>query len=87
VSARLVLALPLLLLAGCSETLDTSDVESKLKREIGGRAQAVACPGDIEVKKGKRFDCTVTDPSGGRFKVGVKIENDEGRLKVTVPPG
>ena len=84
---RVLLALPLLALVGCSETLDTGDVEAKLKREIGARAQSVACPSDIEVKKGKRFDCTVTDPSGGEFKVGVTIENDDGRLRVTVPPG
>jgi hypothetical protein len=86
VLGRLVLVLPLLALAGCSETLDTGDVEAKLKREIGARAQSVACPSDIEVEKGKRFDCTVTDPSGGEFKVGVTIANDEGQLRVTVPP-
>jgi DNA-directed RNA polymerase alpha subunit len=80
------LALPLLLLAGCAETLDKADLEGKLKREVGARAESVACPADVEVQKGKRFDCTVTEPGGGEFKVSVTIENDRGRLRVMVPP-
>jgi hypothetical protein len=78
--------LPLLLLAGCTETLDRDDLEAKLKREIGARAESVSCPEDVEVKKGKTFSCTVTESSGGELRVRVTILDEEGRLRVMVPP-
>jgi hypothetical protein len=72
------------LLAGCTEKLDSSDAEAKLKDQLGARAKAVDCPGDIEVKTGKKFTCTLTDPSGAKSKLPVTID-DKGDLRVTVP--
>ena len=86
---RCVLALPLLLLAGCAETVDNADLESKLKDQLGQSAgvepRSVECPEDVEIEKGKTFDCTLTAPNGDEVRVEVTFTNDEGGIEAVVP--
>jgi hypothetical protein len=86
---RCALALPLLLLAGCAEKIDSADLESKLKDQLGQSAgvepRAVDCPDDVEIEKGKTFDCTLTAPNGDEVRVEVTFTNDEGGIKAVVP--
>jgi hypothetical protein len=86
---RCALALPLVLLAGCSETVDTADLEAKLKDQLGQSAgvepRSVECPEDIEIEKGKTFDCTLTAPNGDEVRVEVTFTNDEGGIEAVVP--
>jgi hypothetical protein len=86
VTARWAAALPLVLLVGCSEELDGSDLAQKVKEKAGARAEAVSCPDDIEVDVGRRFTCTMTERGGRKVVIPVTITNDEGQLRVTVPP-
>ena len=80
-----------LLLAGCGEkTLNTADVEAKLKTQLGRDAgvqpKAVECPDDIEVEKGRKFNCTLIAPNGDRVTVNVTLTDDKGGLSAVVPP-
>jgi hypothetical protein len=84
-----LMALPLLALAGCAEKIDTADLESKLKDQLGQSAgvepRDVECPDDIEIEKGKKFDCTLTAPNGDEVRVEVTLTNDEGGFEAVVP--
>ena len=86
--AALVLLVPL---AGCGKTLDSADLEKELKTQLGKDAGAapksVSCPDNIEVKKGKKFDCTLIAPNGDKVTVNVTLTNDNGGFTATVPPG
>ena len=80
-----------LVVAGCGEkTLNTADVEAKLKTQLGEDAgvqpKAVECPDDIEVEKGRKFDCTLIAPNGDRVTVNVTLTDDKGGLSAVVPP-
>jgi hypothetical protein len=90
-----VLLVPIAVLAvavaGCGEKkLNTSDLESKLKDQLGQSAgvepKDVQCPDDITVKRGKKFDCTLTAPNGDQVKVNVTLTNDNGGFSAVVPP-
>ena len=85
------LAAVVALVAGCGEKkLNTSDLESKLKTQLGANAgvqpRSVDCPDDITVEKGKKFDCTLTAPNGDRVTVNVTLTNDKGGFSAVVPP-
>jgi hypothetical protein len=87
-AAALLLLIPL---AGCAKTLDSGDLEKELKTQLGKDAGAtpksVSCPDNIEVKKGKKFDCTLIAPNGDKVTVNVTLTNDNGGFTATVPPG
>ena len=89
--ARCAAALSLLLLAGCAQKIDTADLEAKLQRQLsqgaGPEAKSVDCPEDIEIEKGKKFNCTLTAPNGDKVRVEVTLTDDEGGLRAVVPPG
>jgi hypothetical protein len=86
---RCALALPLLLLAGCAEKIDTADLEAKLQEQLGQSAgvepRSVDCPDDIEIEKGRKFDCTLTAPNGDEVRVEVTLTNEEGGFEAVVP--
>ena len=87
---RLALLLPVLLVAGCAQKIDSSDLEGKLKDQLGKSAgvepRSVDCPDDIEIAKGKQFNCTLTAPNGDEVPVNVTLTNDEGGFRAVVPP-
>jgi hypothetical protein len=85
-------AVTALALTACgTKTLDDKDLEGKLQTELSKQAGVdpanvkVACPGDQEVKKGHKFDCTLTAPNGDKVKVNVTLTNDDGEFTATVP--
>jgi len=94
-SARKVAAGAVLLLlvplAGCAEkTINSEDLEQKLKTELGRDAgvqpRSVSCPDDIKAEKGKKFNCTLVAPNGDELIVNVTLTNDKGGFQASVPP-
>ena len=86
VAAMAAAALP----AGCGEqTLDASELEQELSRQLGAQAgqtpRSVACPDNVKAQRGKRFDCTLTAKNGDRVRVEVLLTNDEGGFRANVP--
>ena len=79
------------LLAGCGETLDTDDLETKLRTQLAPQGGAkpedisVKCPEDQKVEKGHKFSCTLTAPDGSKARVDVTLTNDEGGFEAIVP--
>ncbi len=83
-------ALAALALPGCAKTLDTGDVSKEigasLEKEAGQKPKKVDCPSDVEVKEGKRFDCTVTAADGSTVKANVTLTDDDGKFRYQVDP-
>jgi hypothetical protein len=77
-------AAAVLALAGCGDKViddvkAEGFVEDGLESESGVRVASVDCPSDVDVEKGKTFDCTaVTDR--GRFTVTIRMTDDEGTV-------
>jgi hypothetical protein len=76
--------------AGCGEkTLDASELERELAKQLGAQAgqapRSVACPDDVKAQRGKRFDCTLTAQNGDKVRVEVLLTNDEGGFRANVP--
>jgi Domain of unknown function (DUF4333) len=73
-----------LAIAGCGgKVIDDEKaegfVEDGLERQGGIEVDAVDCPADVDVEKGKTFDCTaVTDQ--GRLSVTIRMTDDEGTV-------
>jgi Domain of unknown function (DUF4333) len=87
-AAALLLLVPL---AGCGEKkINSNDLEQKLKTAIGKDAgvppKEVRCPDDIEVQKGKKFDCTLVAPNGDEIIINVTQTNDKGGFRYVLNP-
>jgi hypothetical protein len=86
-AAGLSLVLSLVLAtAGCGQSkLDTSRLESQIKKTLSDRTgfqiRSVACPDDVDAKKGDTFRCTVT--TDRNEQVGVNVTQDDGQGGVT----
>ena len=69
--------LPLLLLTGCSGSVDQSQVEKRtdeqLSQKAGIEAEKVECPGDLSAKEGAKMTCDVTSTTGDKFKVELTV--------------
>jgi hypothetical protein len=77
-AAALVL-LPAFAFAGCG-TADQSDLQNKIKTALqselsgsnspapGATVDSVSCPGNVQLKKGTTFNCTVTVTFQGQSK-------------------
>ena len=89
-AAVAALALPLAFAACGDKKLDSADLESKLKDQLGADAgvqpKAVECPDDVTIEKGKKFDCTLTAPNDEKVRVEVTLTDDEGGFSAVVPP-
>ena len=81
-------ALPLIAialgLAACgTEKLDVSDAEAAISQRLTREAKAkvtVACPDDVEIKKGDTFNCTAKTAKDNAT-VKVTQLDDEGRVR------
>jgi uncharacterized protein DUF4333/putative VirB-like lipoprotein len=90
---RPILALgALAILAGCGEeTIDTKDLESKLRTQLAPQGGvkpediSVKCPDDQKVEKGHKFSCTLTAPDGSKARIDVTLTNDKGHFEAIVP--
>jgi Domain of unknown function (DUF4333) len=75
--------------AGCGTTkIDSKKAEKLIRSSIaqaGNTVSSVHCPGGVEAKKGKTFDCTFALTDGRHGTVTVHMTNDKGH--VLVHPG
>src|SRR4051794_9556959 len=75
-----------LAVGGCSKKIDTDkaerSIQAGLENKTGGKVAiaSVTCPNDVEVKKGKRFDCTVKGTNGRTATVTVVQTDDKGSV-------
>jgi hypothetical protein len=70
---------------GCgSQTLDLVKGERLMATELGPRIglkaseAKVACPDDVAIEKGARFECTLSTPAGAKLRVRVEQTSDAG---------
>jgi uncharacterized protein DUF4333 len=93
-AATLVLALVAMaaFVAGCTETIDTGQLESDLTDQLSGQAGvnpadvSVSCPDDEEAEEGNKFNCTLTAPNGDPVTVEVTITDGGDSFEAEVPP-
>lgn len=79
--------LSVLILGACTSTLEGGDIEEQVAADVKeqqGVEVDVACPDDIEPKKGAKFTCTATDPDGNEIPIEVVQEDDEGNVNWTM---
>ena len=76
-----LLAIGLLPLVGCGETvIDAGKTEDAITHNLeqsGMKIQSVDCPSDVEVEKGKTFECTVVQKGGKDETATLKILNED----------
>ena len=74
-----------LALAGCgSKVIDQSKAQKFTKQIVaanGGTARKVKCPSNVDVKKGKNFNCTATLANGQTFKITFQMTDNNGTVK------
>jgi hypothetical protein len=74
--------------AGCGDTvLDSTKTEEQLQaslsKSLGEEVTSVDCPSDIEVEKGKTFNCSVKMQKGEDQIVTLEIRNSDADVSVT----
>ncbi len=84
-STLAAVALPVLILSltGCSKTVNTKDVETKIDKTLAsqvGKPVKTKCPGKLEAKKGKSYVCTAVAGDGSRTKIRLTMLDDNGRF-------
>ena len=78
------------ILAGCGESIDSEDLETKLREQLapqgGAKPEDIAidCPDDQKPEKGSKFRCTLTAPDGTKAPIEVTLTNDEGGFEAVV---
>src|SRR5215207_2300950 len=70
---------------GCgSEQLDVAKGERLIASGLGPRIglkaseAKVACPDDVAIEKGAKFECALSTPAGAKLRVGVEQTSDAG---------
>src|SRR5215218_7575401 len=70
---------------GCgSQNLDVAKGERLMATELGPRIglkaseAKVACPDDLAIEKGAKFECTLSTPAGAKLRVRVEQTSDAG---------
>src|SRR4051794_37585544 len=80
-------AIGAVLITGCgSKVIDDSKAEDAIKSDVekntSVKVSSVDCPGDVEVKTGATFQCTVRAQDGRSATVTLKILNENADVKV-----
>lgn len=69
---------------GCGG-LDTGKAQDKIKegieKQTGVKVKSVACPDNVELKKGDTFNCTATASDGSKATVKVTQTSDSGDIR------
>lgn len=79
-----MLAALMLAAVACTKTLDTSQLETDLQKQLQdqvGQSLTVTCPDNQPVKTGASFECTAKAESGPTFTVTVTQQDDAGNVK------
>jgi len=78
-------AIAAMMLAACGEDILVVDnvaaeefAAQEVQRELGGPVESVSCPDDVEVEKGKEFECEAEDADGATATITMRIERDNG---------
>jgi hypothetical protein len=73
-------------LAACgigTKVLDGKEVEKQIADGLvaQGKPQpkSIACPKELEAKKDKTYECTLTAPNGDQLPIAIKMTNDDGK--------
>jgi hypothetical protein len=81
----------LVMLAACSNTLDSAQLESEIAAQLGERfpdsAWTVVCPDDVEPQAGASFGCSATSADDQAFSIQVTQENAEGSVTWRIVEG
>jgi hypothetical protein len=77
-----------LALTGCgTKVIDQGKAEKYTKQILetngAGTTKSVTCPSDVEVKKGKTFECTATLTTGKKVKVTFTMIDSKGTVQPT----
>jgi len=76
-----IAAMAALGLAACGTVIDDGKaedaVQASVEKDLNVKVQSVDCPGDVDVKKGKTFDCEVVAVNGDKSTATLKILNDD----------
>ena len=79
---------------GCgSQTLDLVKGERLMATELGPRIglkaseAKVACPDDLTIEKGAKFECTLSTPAGAKLRVRVEQTSDAGDVSFNFVDG
>jgi hypothetical protein len=83
--AAVAVAPAALAVVGCAKKIDTDKAEQSIKAGLesksrGATIASVTCPNDVDVQKGKRFDCTVKGTNGKTAIVTVLQTDDKGNV-------
>ena len=76
-----------LLVTGCGDdaaTIDHSTLEKAIEVSVARQRHElviVACPKDVESKKGKKFNCTATRANGEQVKFRVTAKDSKGNVR------
>jgi uncharacterized lipoprotein len=90
--ALLALALAVIVVAGCGETvIDSTKTEEQLQsnqeKETGEKVKEVDCPSHVEVEVGKTFECTIVGEKNKKSVALLKIRNNDADIDlVSVKP-
>ena len=94
ISIALLAAVCAYLLPACGggdSNLDTSGLESQMKRTLSDRTgipiSSVDCPDEVEPQQGATFVCNATTERGERVVPRVTQEDDEGAVRWRVVRG
>ncbi|HEX2025608.1 MAG TPA: DUF4333 domain-containing protein [Actinomycetota bacterium] len=81
----LTVALAAGLLAACSTTINTEELEQQIARELeaqtGVTPSSVDCPEDVPAEAGGRFECTATADDGSTATISVVQQDDQGNVR------
>ena len=68
-------------LAACGTVIDDSKaedaVQASVEKDLNVKVKSVDCPSDVDVEKGKTFDCEVVAANGDKSTATLKILNDD----------
>lgn len=84
-----LLALGLVLLAACSETIDRDRLAQSIQQDVikqgGVSLKTVTCPKNIKPEAGQTFECLGETDTGYTFTIPVKQKDDQGNVIWDMP--
>ena len=90
-STTIAAAAVALLLAACSSTVDSAELEEEIKTQletqVGEELESVDCPEDISADEGDTFTCTLTDRNDTTLDVNGTFTDADGNFEVEVAGG
>ena len=90
-NARWLALVPLLLLgSACTDRIDVPGLETRVAQDLRSQyetAFSVSCPDDIEVGKGKNFECTARGEDGTTLTLRMTQVDDRASVTYEIVEG